>query len=172
MMIFLMVIHVLACLLLIAVILLQAGRGHGLAGGTFGGEMQTVLGTKTASFMSKITTFCAISFIVTCLGIDMLSSWQGRSLLQKQSQNQEMTQKQLEEVLKNLKTEMDKTKSEAPASTEEAISKAAEVAQTAASTAEGVATEVQQTVAAVSEAPASQEASAQAVTTVPAPAEA
>ena len=46
MIIFLSAIHVIGCLILIVVILLQVGRGHGLTGGGFGGEStQSIFGT-------------------------------------------------------------------------------------------------------------------------------
>ena len=75
------IIHVLVCLFLITTILLQAGKGHGLAGSSFGAEMDTVFGSKTNSFMTRLTTGCAVVFFITCIGINMLSSYQNRSIM-------------------------------------------------------------------------------------------
>jgi preprotein translocase subunit SecG len=74
-------IHVVASLVLIAVILLQAGRGGGLSE-TFGGSStQTILGTKTSVFLKRATAASAIIYILTCLTLAVLTSHQGRSLV-------------------------------------------------------------------------------------------
>jgi preprotein translocase subunit SecG len=70
----LITIHVLACLALILIVLLQTGRGAEM-GAAFGGASQTLFGGSGGStFMSKMTTGAAILFMVTCLG---LSYWAG-----------------------------------------------------------------------------------------------
>jgi len=80
--IFLSIIHYIVCLVLIIVILLQAGRGHGLAGGGLGGETASSLfGTKTGNLMTKLTTFAAVAFIITSLSIDVLNSRKQKSLI-------------------------------------------------------------------------------------------
>lgn len=77
-------VHVMACLVLILVILLQAGRGGGLSE-TFGGNLtQSLFGTKTDVFLTKATTVCAIMFILTCLLLGVMTSRRGRSLVQLQ----------------------------------------------------------------------------------------
>ncbi|MBU4343703.1 MAG: preprotein translocase subunit SecG [Candidatus Omnitrophica bacterium] len=77
------IIHVIASLFLIAVILLQAGRGGGLAD-TFGGsQMQSLFGTKSASVMTRLTTICATLFIITCLTLAITSSRRSRSVIDK-----------------------------------------------------------------------------------------
>jgi len=74
-------IHVVASLVLIAVILLQAGRGGGLSE-TFGGSStQTILGTKTSVFLKRATAASAVIYILTCLTLAVLTSHQGRSLV-------------------------------------------------------------------------------------------
>ena len=73
--------HVLVCLFLIAVILLQAGRGQGLSWGVFGGTPQSILGTKTASFLSRVTTGCAIVFLFTCILLNVIETRKSQSLL-------------------------------------------------------------------------------------------
>jgi preprotein translocase subunit SecG len=102
MMTFVIVLHVIACLTLIIFILLQAGKGHGLAGSSFGSEMNTVFGTRTAQFMTKLTSACAILFLVTCLTIDVLISRGSKSLLNDDIQKG-LTQEQMDQVMKKLK---------------------------------------------------------------------
>jgi len=74
-------IHVIVSLVLIAVILLQAGRGGGLSE-TFGGSStQTILGTKTSVFLKRATAASAVIYILTCLTLAVLTSHRGRSLV-------------------------------------------------------------------------------------------
>ena len=75
------VLHVLVSLFLIAVILLQAGRGQGLSWGVFGGTPQSILGTRTASFLSRVTTSCAIIFLFSCIILNIIETRKQRSLL-------------------------------------------------------------------------------------------
>lgn len=79
------VLHVIVCLVLIVVILLQAGRGAGLAnifGG--GGGVQTLFGTSAATFLTRATTVCAILFLLTCLSLGIISYQRGRSLMEEE----------------------------------------------------------------------------------------
>ncbi len=75
------VIHVIISLFLIAVILLQAGKGGGLSD-TFGGsQMQNLFGTKSATVLTKLTAVCAIGFIATCITLAVMSSHQAKSIV-------------------------------------------------------------------------------------------
>ena len=61
------VIHVLACLFLIVVVLLQTGKGADM-GAVFGGGSQTLFGSSGAgNFLTKLTTATAITFMLTSL---------------------------------------------------------------------------------------------------------
>jgi preprotein translocase subunit SecG len=62
------IVHILACVSLIAVVLLQTGKGADM-GATFGtGGSQSVFGAGGGStFMSKVTTAAAIIFMLTSL---------------------------------------------------------------------------------------------------------
>ncbi len=64
----LLIIHVIVCFALIAIVLLQGGKGADI-GATFGaGASQTVFGaTGGQSFMSKVTTGAAVIFMLTSL---------------------------------------------------------------------------------------------------------
>jgi len=77
--------HIIVCFVLILVILLQAGKGAGLAnifGG--GGGVQTLFGTSAATFLTRATAVCAILFLLTCLGLGVLSVRRGRSLMERE----------------------------------------------------------------------------------------
>jgi preprotein translocase subunit SecG len=61
------IIHLIACIALIAIVLLQTGKGAEM-GAAFGGASQTLFGgTGGSSFMSKLTTGAAVVFMITCL---------------------------------------------------------------------------------------------------------
>lgn len=74
-------IHVIASLILIFVILLQAGRGGGLSESFGGSSTQTIFGTKTSVFLTRATTVSAIVYIITCLTLAVMTSNRGRSLV-------------------------------------------------------------------------------------------
>jgi preprotein translocase subunit SecG len=67
--------HVFVCLVLILVVLLQSSKGSGLAGAFGGGGGQTMFGgQETATFLSRMTTYLAILFMVLSLLLAFLSS--------------------------------------------------------------------------------------------------
>ena len=70
MVILLVVIHVIVCLFLIGVVLLQQGKSADLAG-AFGGQgSQTAFGPRGASnLLTKLTTWSAILFMFTSIGL-------------------------------------------------------------------------------------------------------
>ncbi len=68
------IIHVFVSFILILVVLLQTGKRADLAGAFGGGGSQTAFGARgAATFLSKITTTAAIIFMVTSLGLAILS---------------------------------------------------------------------------------------------------
>jgi preprotein translocase subunit SecG len=73
--IFLIVIHILVCIALIMIVLLQTGKGADMGAAFGGGSSQTLFGSTGAStFLSKATTGAAIIFMITSLGLAYLSS--------------------------------------------------------------------------------------------------
>lgn len=67
------IIHVVACIGLILIVLLQTGKGANM-GAAFGGASQTVFGSAgAATFLSKLTTVVAVVFMVTSLGLAIFS---------------------------------------------------------------------------------------------------
>jgi preprotein translocase subunit SecG len=73
MIILLTIIHVIVCLFLIGVILLQQGKSADLAG-AFGGQgSQTAFGPRgAANLLTKLTTWSAIIFMCTSIGLFVL----------------------------------------------------------------------------------------------------
>ncbi len=69
------IVHIIVCLVLILVVLLQTGKRADLAGAFGGGGSQTAFGTRgAATFLSKATTIAAVVFMVTSLALAILSS--------------------------------------------------------------------------------------------------
>jgi len=73
--ILIVVIHVIVCLFLIAVVLLQSGKSGDLAA-AFGGQgSQTAFGPRgAASVLSRATTWSAIIFMVTSITLSIFAA--------------------------------------------------------------------------------------------------
>ena len=72
--IFLVSLHVLVSAIMIAMVLLQKGKGADI-GAAFGGASQTVFGPRGAqSFLAKLTTAAAIIFMFTSLVLALTST--------------------------------------------------------------------------------------------------
>ena len=77
------VIHVVVCLALISIVLLQHGKGAGI-GAAFGGSSQTVFGsTGAAPFLAKLTAAVAILFMLTSLGLTFLGRQKEVSVMER-----------------------------------------------------------------------------------------
>jgi len=74
---FLLIIHVLACLMLIAVVLMQSGKG-GL-GSAFGGGESFFGGKGATPFLTTATTVLAVVFMATSLTLALISGRQAKS---------------------------------------------------------------------------------------------
>jgi preprotein translocase subunit SecG len=73
--ILLIVIHVIVCIALIMIVLLQTGKGADMGAAFGGGSSQTLFGSSGAStILSKATTVAAIVFMITSLGLAYVSS--------------------------------------------------------------------------------------------------
>ncbi len=73
--ILLIIIHIVICIALIMIVLLQTGKGADM-GATFGGgSSQTLFGSTGAStFLTKATTIVAVAFMLTSLVLAYISS--------------------------------------------------------------------------------------------------
>ncbi len=70
---FLYALHFIVCIVLIAVVLLQRGKGSALGASLGGGSANTVFGSRGAgNFLTKITTASAITFMATSLSLSYL----------------------------------------------------------------------------------------------------
>jgi len=70
---FVIVVHVIVCLFLIGVVLIQQGRSADLAG-AFGGQgSQTAFGPRAAAnVLTRLTTWSAVIFMITSLTLTVL----------------------------------------------------------------------------------------------------
>ncbi len=73
-------VHVIVCLVLILVVLLQSGKAADLAGAFGGMGSQTAFGPRGgATLLSRATTICAVIFMITSLSLAIWSSRAGGS---------------------------------------------------------------------------------------------
>lgn len=71
----LIIVHIIVCVALIMIVLLQTGKGADMGAAFGGGGSQTLFGSTGAStFLSKATTVAAIVFMLTSLALAYLSS--------------------------------------------------------------------------------------------------
>ncbi|MEO7030404.1 MAG: preprotein translocase subunit SecG [Acidobacteriaceae bacterium] len=75
MVILLVIVHVIVCLFLVGVVLLQQGKSADLAG-AFGGQgSQTAFGPRgAANVLTRLTTWSAIIFMITSIGLTVVMS--------------------------------------------------------------------------------------------------
>ena len=72
------VFHVLVCVFLIAVVLLQSGKSADIAAAFGGMGSQTAFGTRTAAtVLTKATTWAAIIFMVTSISLSVHAAKRG-----------------------------------------------------------------------------------------------
>lgn len=73
--ILLIIVHIIVCVALIMIVLLQTGKGADMGAAFGGGSSQTLFGSTGAStFLSKATTVAAVVFMVTCMTLAYLST--------------------------------------------------------------------------------------------------
>ena len=77
-----MIIHMTICVLLILTVLIQSGRSSGLVESFSFAE--SILGTKTPKFMSRLTAILASLFIISCVVLSIITYQRIRSLVEKQ----------------------------------------------------------------------------------------
>jgi preprotein translocase subunit SecG len=84
----LLLVHIVVCLFLIAIVLLQSGKGAEL-GATFGGGSSHTLfgGRGAATFLSKMTTVAAVVFMITSLVLAVVTA-KGGSVMKRSTVTQ------------------------------------------------------------------------------------
>jgi preprotein translocase subunit SecG len=83
----LVALHVLVCVVLMSVILLQSGQAADIAGAFGGSGSQTAFGPRgAATFLSRATTWCAVMFMFTSMAlavhVSTAGGGAGRSILE------------------------------------------------------------------------------------------
>jgi preprotein translocase subunit SecG len=114
------IIHVLACLLLIGIVLLQQGKGSDMGAAFGGGSSTTVFGADgPVSLLSKITTGCAVIFMTTCLALAYLSANDSTNSVMNQISVPKTNVDGIEQNLQSVEDLTTKTEGTAPAPAEE-----------------------------------------------------
>lgn len=76
-----LVVHVLAAIAIIALVLLQQGKGADAGAAFGGGGSQTVFGSQgNSSFFGRLTALFAVIFFVTSFGLAFISSEKANSV--------------------------------------------------------------------------------------------
>ncbi|MCM8787066.1 MAG: preprotein translocase subunit SecG [Candidatus Omnitrophica bacterium] len=83
--------HILVVIFLLAIILIQRGRSGGLIEAL--GGVESIFGTKTSSFLVKLTVTLAILFFITTISLAYLSKEKGKSLMVKYKFMEEKVEK-------------------------------------------------------------------------------
>lgn len=112
-----LIIHILVCVFLVVIVLLQSGKSADLAGAFGGGGSQSTFGPRgTASILSKLTTTLAILFMVTSLTLWIMGARKGSSdsqtVLKQEDAKQEQTTAAGEQTEQTGQTEEKKTGAE------------------------------------------------------------
>jgi preprotein translocase subunit SecG len=100
---FLTVLHVIIALLLVTSILMQAGKGGGLAEGFSSAE--NLLGAQTNTVMIKVTTVLTALFFMTSVTLAILNSKQGSSLMTRLPSQTKSKKVDVDELFKQKPTE-------------------------------------------------------------------
>ena len=105
---FLMAIHIMACLVLILVVLLQRGKGSDIGAALGGGGGNTVFGSRGAgNFLTKLTAGCAFVFMMTSLSLSYLGTQESRVSVF----DEEVEEVLLDDLLEEINEESDATAS-------------------------------------------------------------
>ena len=101
MILFVSIVHIVVCLMLVGIILLQPGKGMGLTNSSFSDSAaQSVFGTKTADVLTKATTVAAVLFMVTCVSLSALTARKSRSLYSNFKNQAPITMDQIQKAVK------------------------------------------------------------------------
>lgn len=70
---FLLIVHVMCCIFLVTVVLLQVGRGRGMLGFLGSSTAETLFGGRAGDVLTKTTTVIAALFMMTSLSLAYIS---------------------------------------------------------------------------------------------------
>jgi preprotein translocase subunit SecG len=76
----LIIVYIIVSVALIVIVLLQSGKGEGMAGVFGGGGSQTIFGARTGDVLTKSTTVLAVLFMCLSLALALLSTRSEKSL--------------------------------------------------------------------------------------------
>jgi len=97
---FISIVHIIACISLILIVLLQVGKGADLASMFGGAGTQSLFGTSSETFMTKLTTVMAVIFILASISMSFMwvSHYSGTSIMKKEGIKQVEAEAVKEEV--------------------------------------------------------------------------
>jgi preprotein translocase subunit SecG len=112
------IVHVLVCLFLVGIVLLQHGKGADI-GASFGGSSQSLFGTEgPLPLLNKITTAVAVIFMITSVALAYISANSSTgSIMKELSQEQAVETEQKSQEIE--KIPMPATEEKQPVETEE-----------------------------------------------------
>lgn len=130
---FLQILHILLCVFLIGLILIQSGKGQGLAGafGSFAGNAaQNLFGARTTDILTKVTGWLAAIYFISTITVAVLQINASTSVMSGMTQpnKQEVSDtptKEAEDAKKKLKELTGKLLSKEKQETTEAAAEAA-----------------------------------------------
>ena len=97
---FISIVHIIACISLILIVLLQVGKGADLASMFGGAGTQSLFGTSSETFMTKLTTAMAVIFVLTSISLSFMwiSHYSGTSIVKKKGIKQVETEARKKEA--------------------------------------------------------------------------
>lgn len=137
---FLQIIHLLVSIALIGVILMQAGKGHGLSGafGSFAGNsVQNIFGARTTDALTRLTMYLSIAFMVLAIILAIMQGHKSESSVMKNytstkalsespSESAENVAQKISEMTDKLLKKSEQTKEEIPSEIEPSIESTSE----------------------------------------------
>jgi preprotein translocase subunit SecG len=101
--------HVIVCIALIIVVLMQSSKGDGLAGTAFSGGISGAVfgGRGAAGFLSRATTVLAIVFMVNCGALAFMSSHTNQQVTGTQTTGESAITRQAQEAMKEAQARQD-----------------------------------------------------------------
>ena len=90
------IVHVVVCVFLILIVMMQGSKSEGLSGVFGGGGSTTLFGTGTPTFLAKLTTVLGIIFMLTSISLAILQSRRAPSVMEGSVMQEESVPKDAE----------------------------------------------------------------------------